>query len=335
MKEGNSMKTIDAHIHFNGDHPDAITMLEKLDLRLLNVCVAHDSQNTWHTERKVQYRELAAKYPDRCAWCTAMDVPRFDDPGYADALIKDLDKDFEHGAVACKVWKNLGMVIKKPSGEFFHVDDPLLDPVYAHMEKIGMPLLMHIAEPKACWLPLDENNTYRHYYTNHPEYHMYNKPEYPSHEEQMQARDNVAEKYPGLKVIGAHMASLAHDVSELAKRFDTYSNLAVDLSGPARWTELAHQDADTVREFFIKYQDRFMHGTDRGCKSLKDMSDEERKSSLQELKDVTETALKYFGSDDKLMLKGSEVQGLGLPGDVMEKIFFSNALKWYPALTWE
>jgi predicted TIM-barrel fold metal-dependent hydrolase len=327
------MKIIDAHSHFNGDHPTAAAALEALDLRMLNICVAHEPG--WRESRAQPYMTLAHTYHRQYAWCTAFDPPRFDDPQYIDSVIQALDRDFADGAVACKVWKDIGMTLRKPSGEFVLLDDPVLRPVFKHMERRQMPLCAHIAEPLACWQPLDGNNVYRAYYTNHPEYHMYNKPEYPSHEALMRARDSVAREHPRLTVVGAHLASLAHDVREVAQRLDAFPNLAVDLSGPARWVDLALQDRNTVRQFFTNYGDRIMYGTDCGCKSFSALSTEDRGKTLQELKQTTETALKFFGSDETLMLRGRTVRGLGLPEKVLAKIFFGNALRWYPALPWK
>jgi len=68
-------------------------------------------------------------------------------------------------------------------------DDPLLDPIYAYLADSGKPLLMHIGEPLACWQPLDENNPHRGYYSNHPEWYMYDKPDAPSHQALIAARD--------------------------------------------------------------------------------------------------------------------------------------------------
>lgn len=328
------MRKIDAHLHFNCDHEEGLALLEDLDLRLLNVCIALDPENAWRTKSRVWYRELAREHPQRFAWCTAMDVPRFNDPAYVERTMPELDQDFEDGAVACKVWKNVGMVFKRPSGEFFMVDDPLLDPIFAHMEERRMPLLAHVGDPYASWQPLDDKNIYKTYFSRHPEYHMYGKPYHPSHEELMRSLDHVAEKHPGLTVVGAHMAGLAHDVDELAKRFERYPNMAADLSAPSRCAELAQQKIQKVRDFFITYQDRFIFGTDCIQETLSSASAEERRDSLNGLRNTVELGVKYFGSNERFSLRGRDLHGLDLPAGVVEKIFFTNALKWYPRLSW-
>ena len=327
------MRKIDVHAHFYGDHSEFTAMLGDLDLRIINICVAHSPRDEWRDRQRKALRGLAREYPLCYVWCTTIDVPRFDDPNYVGEAIRELDRDFDDGAVGCKVWKNIGMVVKDPSGNFLMVDDALFEPIFSHIGKARKPLIMHIAEPLACWKPLNEDNPFRDYYRKHPEYHMYGKKEQPSHRELMRARDKVIERHPNLTVVGAHLASLEYDVREIAKRFDRYPNFVVDTSGASRIAELARQDRELVRQFVLDYQDRLMYGSDIGVRP-QDMSDLERNGALQELKEKTESILAFFEKDEKFIFREREVQGLGLPKKIVQKIFFSNALRWFPDLKW-
>ena len=92
---------------------------------------------------------------------------------------------------------------------------------------------------------------------------MFLHPEYPSYEDQINARDHLLELHPDLKFIGCHLGSLEWNVDELAKRLDKFPDLAVDMS--ARICHLQYQsakDREKVRDFCIKYQDRLLYGTD-------------------------------------------------------------------------
>ena len=223
------MTVIDAHMHYGDRHPQFLSLLEEFDLKFFNICVAHEVMEEWR-QYAALYSALTKEYPERFAWCTSFDPPGFDDPGYVQRVIDGLDRDFEDGAIACKVWKDLGMEVKNPDGSFFMVDDPLLDPIFDHIAQADRTLLMHIAEPLACWQPLDENNPHYGYYSENPEWHMFNKPEFPSHQQLIAARDHVVEKHPNLRIVGAHLGSLEYDVDEVAARFDRYPNFAVDIS---------------------------------------------------------------------------------------------------------
>ena len=92
---------------------------------------------------------------------------------------------------------------------------------------------------------------------------MFLHPEYPSYEDQINARDHLLELHPDLIFIGCHLGSLEWNVDELAKRLDKFPNMAVDMA--ARICHLQYQSQRTaikVRDFCIKYQDRLLYGTD-------------------------------------------------------------------------
>ena len=321
---------IDAHIHYGDRHPDLLALLTDVDVKLLNICVAHDDHGEWRKQADL-YGPLAAEFPERFAWCTSFDLPRFADPAYVQKALDGLAQDFAGGAVACKAWKNLGMEVKTPAGEFFMVDDPLLDPIFAAVAQANRTLLMHIAEPYACWQPLTPDNPHYGYYSRNPQWHMYGKSEFPSHERLMAARDHVAEKHPDLRVVGAHVGSLEYDTEEVAARFRRYPNFAVDVS--ARANDLALLDSSKVRRLFLDFPDRILFGTDVVMrKDLSALSDEERAQTLASLRETYRTYFAYFESKGMVDMRGRQVQGLGLPDNVLEQFYVTNARQWYPGL---
>jgi len=323
------MLRIDAHIHYVGDHADCLNTLEHLNLKLLNVCVAHGQGDDWRA-RAGAYKQLAAEHPDRYAWCTTFDPPD-GSADYQERVIDGLTRDFSQGAIACKVWKNIGMAERTPDGAFLMVDDPLFDPIYAFLAGEERTVLMHIGEPLACWQPLDEDNLHTGYYRNHPEWHMYLHPEYPSHQALIDARDHVLEKHPRLRVVGAHLGSLEYDVAEVAKRLDRYPNFAVDSS--ARTRDLAAQDPDVVRAFFAAYPDRILFGTDLVIRdSHATMDEETRAAALQRLEQVYAREAGYYQQDGLTEVSGRTVSGIGLPDEVLEQFYHGNAARWYPGI---
>ncbi len=325
------MTVIDAHIHYVGDHPDALRTLRSLELKLLNVAVAHDASGQWRLNAGT-YRELAHLYPERYAWCTTFDPPDFARiETYADDVIAGLQRDFDAGAVACKIWKNVGMRLRKPSGAFLMVDDPLFDPLYEYLASVGKSVLMHIGEPLGCWQPLDARNTHAGYYRAHPEWYMGDKPDHPSHKQLIEARDGVLARHPNLRVVGAHLGSLEYDVAEIARRFDRFGNFAVDTS--ARLRDLVRQKRSTVREFFVRHQERILFGTDVVQRQpVSEMNEQERSTHLASLEARYRREFAYFRSSTKMMLDGLEVQGLALPMDVIDQLLYRNAVRWYPGL---
>ena len=325
------MRKIDAHIHFLGDHPDAVSLLEEMDLKLLNICVAGSSGNTWRTRDAEPYQRLAQEHPERFAWCTSFDVPEGDDPEYVDRMIAGLERDFAAGAVACKVWKNLGMDVRRADGEYLMIDDPLFEPIFDYLARTGKPLLMHIGEPLACWQPLEPGKPHYGYYSKNPQWHMCGRTDVPGHADQVAARDRVVETHPRLRVIGAHLGSLEYDVAEVARRLDRYPNFAVDTS--ARLADLTFQDSPTVRQFFLDYPDRILYGTDLVIRqSQANLPEEQRRALNERLRRETETYARYFETNGTVSMEGRDVEGLGLPAPVLEKLYIDNARAWYPGL---
>ncbi len=325
------MTIIDAHIHYGDADPAVLDLMRVLDLKFLNICVSQDSDGQWREQAR-RYAGLAQQMPNRFAWCTSFDLPcidlGFDETVYAQGVIDGIDRDFEAGAVACKIWKNFGMEVKDPRGEFIMPDHPILDPIYDHLASIKRPMLAHLAEPLACWLPLDEASPHYGYYSQNPQWHMFDKPEFPSHERIIVARDNVLAKHPTLRFIGAHLGSLEYDVDEVARRLDRYPNFAVDTS--ARLGDLAVQDSAKVRQFFLDYPDRILFGTDVVMRQApSSMTETDKTDALHALRNVYRTHFAYFESDGMVEVRGRAVQGLGLPGEVLEQVYRGNAEKWY------
>lgn len=123
------------------------------DLKFLNICFVNEIKADWRNQALL-YRTMTGALPSRFAWCTTFTLPDFVNPDWQDQTIAALDADFAVGAIACKVWKNVGIELRKPDGSFAMPDDPIFDPIYEHIAASNETLLTHIAEPIACWQPL-------------------------------------------------------------------------------------------------------------------------------------------------------------------------------------
>jgi predicted TIM-barrel fold metal-dependent hydrolase len=233
--------------------------------------------------------------------------------------------------VACKVWKNYGMESRTPDGRDVMVDDPLLEPIFAHLANAGLPVIMHIADPIEAWLPLDPALIHYGYYHGHPDYHVYGRTDVPSHAEITAARDRVLARHPDLRVVGAHLLSLEHDVREVAARFERHPNVAVDTS--ARLADIAWQERELVREFFLRWHDRILFGVDWGpSASLDTLADEKRREYIDGVRAHYELAVRFFSTDETMEMRGRELRGLALPDEVCEELFVRNAQRWLPGV---
>lgn len=262
------------------------------------------------------------------AYLTTFSMKGWEEDGWQDKTIAYIQESINMGALGIKVWKNIGMVEKDRNNRFIMIDDPKFDPVFDFLEKKGIPVCGHLGEPRNCWLPVEEMtvNNDKSYFREHPEYHMYLHPDYPSYDAQIQARDNLLKKHPGLIFIGVHLGSLEWSVDELAKRFETFPNMSVDLAARiCHIQKQAQSDWSKVRDFFIRYQDRILYGTDQG--------DEGSSDPLQLKKDLHNTWLKdweFFTTDHMMTSRDldGEFKGLHLPRNVVEKIYNQNAARW-------
>jgi predicted TIM-barrel fold metal-dependent hydrolase len=326
-----SVKKVDAHIHIRSSDGTFEGIAGNDNFVLISLNVDHGDSADIRVQQ--DFAAASAKnYPGRVFFGPTFyfDTTGWHAEDWSKKIITQLEKDLSSpGAITVKIWKNIGMTLRDRSGKFIMADDPGLNPVIEFIMGRGLPLTGHLGEPKNCWLPLDEMtvSSDSSYFAGNPQYHMFLHPEYPSYEDQINARDNLLVKHPGLKFIGCHLGSLEWNVDSLAKRLDRFPNLAVDMS--ARICHLQYQSAQNrkrIRDFCIKYQDRLLYGTDTGYNGS---SDPERfKSSVHEtwLDDW-----KYFTSDDQMTsdkFRGI-FRGLKLPKEVVDKIYRENAIKWY------
>jgi len=333
------MPKIDAHAHIAALGPgrlDAfVAFLDRYNFRWLDICVG--GMDWTRLKQRIELAHgLHRSHPDRIAWATSFNLTNWGAPDWAKAAIGTIADGFSRGAVATKVWKDIGMVLKDPDGRYVMIDDPRMDPVLDFVAKQGHTLVAHLGEPRNCWLPLEQMTTEsdRRYFGGHPEYHGYLHPEVPSYARQNAARDRMLERHPRLKVVNCHLASLEYDVDEVAGRLDRYPNLAVDLA--ARMVHLQIQPRDKVRAFVLKYQDRILYGTDLefggGTAEAGARTDEALKGLLA----AYELDAAWLATDQEVEVTraraGFKSRGLALPEPVLRKIYFENARRWYPGL---
>jgi predicted TIM-barrel fold metal-dependent hydrolase len=319
---------VDVHVHINTSDPALAEQAEEDDFVLLTINV--DVPDYPSIEQQMAHAvSLKARFPQRLYFLSTFGTEDIQDSLWQQKAIESLILAQQKGSVGVKVWKNIGMVVRNDQNGFIQIDDPVFDPVFNLLEENNIPLCGHIGEPKNCWLPLEEMtvNNDRNYYQRHPQYHMYQHADYPSYEELIQARDHLLDKHPNMKFIGTHLGSMEWSVDEIAKRLDQYPNMAVDLT--ARISHLQYQslaDWARVRDFFIQYQDRIMYGTD-----LHVTADQDPVQVKNNAHDTWLRDWQYLVTQDSMEnnLVNGRFKGLGLPQEVVDKIYYKNAKEWY------
>ena len=236
------------------------------------------------------------------------------------------------GARALKIEKALGLAVPKPDGSgLIAVDDPWLDPIWAAAGEIDLPVVIHVADPKAFWLPMDETNERIEELRAHPRWSNHNKP-VPSFEMLLSQLMNVVKRHPKTTFVSVHFGNHAEDPVWVGRMLDEHPNLYVDLA--ARIPELGRHDPKTVREIFVKHADRILFGTDLGVFTGGFMF-----GSSGEEPNRREEAAPYFRAHYRWLeteatmpsptpIQGRwDIRGIALPDVVLKKIYFANALR--------
>lgn len=322
---------IDAHIHQNVNRTAIIHEAQKEGFRLLTINT--DVKDFIDTEEQRTIAIECGKHsPGSLNFIATFSLAGWGISGWQEKTLHEIKKGWEKGAIAVKMWKNIGMELRDKNGDFVMADHPVFSPVYDYLIKHGIPLAAHFGEPRNCWLPLDEMTVTsdKEYFSKNPEYHMYLHKNYPSYEEQLSARDRVLQKYPGLRFIGLHLASLEWSVEKVADWLDTFPNAGVDLA--ERVCHLQYQAIDQhkkVKEFVEAYQDRIIYGTDQiddGSIDAGELRNTIREKWQNEFRFFADEGIQTAWNVEK------PFKGFGLSKKILKKLFYDNAIYYYPRL---
>lgn len=318
---------IDVHVHVFKTDPSFQAMLERLNLKVMDILVMDDTL-PYRKQLQPQVDDalgLMRGSHGHIAFCTTFDPYRYGSKTFSEDAIKQINRDFRDGAIAVKIWKNVGMEIKDSNGKYIMADDPKFEPIYSDIEQHGKTLMAHLAEPDVAWGPPDKNDPSWSYYQENPQWYLGGKKGFPSKKEILAARDHVLGQNPKLRMVGVHLGSMEKSLTDIAKRFDQYPNFAIDMA--ARMEYLMLTPREQVRNFLIKYQDRVLYGTD-----LDFLPDANASDVLKDWQTAYARDWKYLATDGEVTLEGKQIRGLDLPQAVLRKIYHENAVKWIPGL---
>lgn len=303
---------IDIHNHLRRLE-DTKKHLEEMDKAGVWKCVALDgnSRNDFYKEH-LRVSQSVSK--ERFIVFFRPDFSKIDEPDFGIKEAKKLEEAVRLGARGLKIAKNLGLTERDKSGKLVPVDDPRIDPIWAKCAELGIPVMIHVTDPKAFFTPVDKFNERYDELAAHPNWAFYGD-EFPSKEEILAQRNRVFARHPNTIFIGAHMGTLPEELDQVAAWLDVYPNFHVDID--ARISELGRQPY-TARKFLIRYQDRVMFGTDTTPNA----------EAYRIYYRWLETDDEYFDATGGHHLQGRwMIYGVHLPDEVLEKIYNKNALK--------
>jgi predicted TIM-barrel fold metal-dependent hydrolase len=322
-----ALDPIDTHTHAFQDAPELYAMLKRLNLHTLDITLVDDfSPELKDLAKTRQEAWTVVHHSDGyIAMCSTFDPFKYKQPNFAVEQNRGINQDFAKGAVAVKIWKNVGMEIKDAKGNYIMPDNPVFEPIFKNIEVHNKTLIAHLADPNTIWEAPDPKAADYGYYIKHPELYMYTKPGAPSKASILVARDHVLEANPNLRVVGAHLGSMEADFTQLAQHLDQYPNFAVDLAARMPYVEMQPR-ADLIA-FITKYQDRLIYATDNELGTNSNAS-----ASMKEWENVYANDWRFFATNDTILYRDKQVQGLALPQSILRKLYHDNAVKWFPGI---
>jgi len=309
---------IDVHNHQEA-HKMTPAQVDKLvsDMDGLNMAVMNNLSGGWGDTLATGVKNLKGRYPKRFTEFANVDFKRIDEPNFGENAARQLEHDVKvGGAQGLKIFKNLGMFVTDKNGQRVHTDDPRIDPVWDKCAELGIPVLIHTGEPSPFWLPWDKHNERWLELKQFPERRR-TDPRFASFEVTMEEQHNMFRKHPKTIFIAAHLDWLGNDLGRLGKLMDEMPNVYTEIGAVLH--ELGRQPK-AARAFFLKYQDRILFGKDIW-----------EPSEYYVYFRVLETEDEYFDYYRKRHAFW-KMYGLGLPDEVLKKVYYKNALRIIPGI---
>jgi predicted TIM-barrel fold metal-dependent hydrolase len=264
-------------------------------------------------------------YPDRFLVFTEPSWQQVTEPGYAKSQADELAKAHNKGARGLKVLKTLGLYLRQDitKGALIKVDDKRFDPMWEAAGALKMPVLIHVSDPAAFFLPIDRYNERYEELHAHPDWSFHG--DFPSNRELHEARNRVIARHPNTQFVLAHVGN-SEDLGWVGEWLDRHPNMNVEIG--ARIGELGRQPR-TSRRFFEKYQDRVLFGTDAVPHGDEYPQQVYGDLLYQIYYRFLETEDEYFDyAPAAIPPQGRwRIYGLGLPDPILRKVYRDNAAR--------
>jgi predicted TIM-barrel fold metal-dependent hydrolase len=308
---------IDAHNHLPIDRllaqeVDLGQLVREMDM--LNVQAIVNLSGGFGDLLKRNIEGLDAAYPGRFYTFCNVDWADVGASGWADRACAQIAADAAAGARGLKIFKRLGLQIRDTQDDLVMPDDPRIADIWDQAGALDIPVLIHVADPRAFFRPLDRLNERWDELHHRPEWLFYG-PEYPAFEQLIEALYHLVESHPGTNFITAHVGCYPENLGFVARMMDRYPNLYTDIS--ARIAELGRAPY-SARDWFLSYPERILFGTDQSP----------RVSMYQTHFRFLETADEYFDYQAGAAIPPQgrwKIYGLFLPDEVLRSVYHENA----------
>ncbi|MCR9291147.1 MAG: amidohydrolase [bacterium] len=324
---------VDVHTHFylrlRHDPRQLQEFVQLMDRNNVAVCVSLDGRLGDQLQRHMEY--LWTDFKDRFLIFANIDWQGQGEaenpaswachqPDFARRTVFALEQAHQQGISGVKVFKTFGLNYRNPDGTLIAIDDPRFDPIWEACGSLGLPVIMHTADPSAFFEPITPQNERYEELSRHPEWH-FPSDKYPSRASLHAARNRLFSRHRGTTFIAAHFGNDAEDLSETARMLEEHPNVVVEFA--SRISELGRQPY-SAREFILNYADRILFGTDGPWP-------EQRYFYYWRF---LETRDEYFPYSEKPFPPQGfwRIYGVYLPDSVLQKIYYENASRVIPGV---
>ena len=295
---------------------DSLNMAYLINLSGSGLATFFGKQDLMEKNLTSSIKNVKENFPKRFGVFFNINFNRIDDENFKRNTTLLINDAVNQGAIGLKVYKNLGLNLRDSKGKRVPVDDERLSFIWEECAKLNIPVLIHSGEPKAFFDPIDKFNE-RWLHAREKPNSFRSSDQYPAFDKVMLEQHNMFRKHSKTTFINAHFGWYANDLSKLSKILDELKNVSVEFG--AVINELGRQPR-AAKKFFIEYQDRILFG--------KDIYKKDEYYIYFRVLETSDEYIQYYRKRHGLW----RLYGMGLPDDVLKKIYYENALKMFPSI---
>lgn len=339
------MKIIDAHTHVFPQYADlAVRVMDQVGVSYSITLEWHDGFGSTLQE----HMKLFNQYPGRFVVFGNVDFRRINEKYFVCEAAQQMEQDVEYGMRGLKIYKALGLEYRHPDGTFWRINDERLDPIWEKAGELGIPVLLHTADPSGFWQPMNDLNFWNGVVYGEYAWWSYYRQDYPAKETLLGGRNEMIQRHPDTIFICPHVGSRADCLDSAADDLDALPNLYYDIAARMPLLGMSDRRAEHSRRFLIDYADRILFGTDLIYDDVNVPTGMQAQGLFQPYEIPLEganprekyvtTSVEFLRSNvdflftDTLQTNppfkrnraGCTIKGLGLPDEVCEKLLHKN-----------